>query len=47
MSSGWKVDVRDFYLKFEFRPLLDDDLHLFLFVATIRKMSVKLPSSDA
>jgi GNAT superfamily N-acetyltransferase len=29
--------VRDFYLKFEFKPLLDDELHLFLFMATIRR----------
>jgi GNAT superfamily N-acetyltransferase len=41
------LDVRDFYLKFEFRPLLDDDLHLFLLMATIRKIGRKVASPDA
>jgi hypothetical protein len=31
------LNVRDFYLEFESRPLLDDDLHLFLLMSTIRK----------
>jgi GNAT superfamily N-acetyltransferase len=31
------LNVRDFYLKFEFRPLLDDDLHLFLFMLHFRR----------
>jgi hypothetical protein len=30
--------------KFEFKPLLDDDLHLFLFMATIRKIGWKVAS---
>jgi hypothetical protein len=34
-------------MKFEFRPLLDDDLHLFLFMATIRRLGGKVGLSDA
>ena len=39
--------VRDFYLSFEFQPLLDDDLHLFLLMATIRKMNDGFPKEEA
>jgi GNAT superfamily N-acetyltransferase len=31
--------ARDFYMKFGFQPLLDDDLHLFVFLKTIRALS--------
>jgi GNAT superfamily N-acetyltransferase len=34
------AEVRDFYLKFGFEPLLDDELHLFMFVRTIRQMDL-------
>jgi GNAT superfamily N-acetyltransferase len=31
--------VRAFYQRFEFQPLLDDDLHLFMLIATVRQIS--------
>ena len=36
--------VRAFYLKFGFSPLLDDELHLYLPVRTIRKLRLSDPS---
>jgi len=33
-------EARDFYLKFGFRRLLDDEFHLFLLMGTVRRLSL-------